>query len=144
MGVFLDRSENPEEAITPGAWVPVQQRAINCREVTRQRKSGLGLKAVKCEKAPRKYKEEVSTKKNVVFLRLVCADSSCVDALRKKVRKRSSSRHREGTLHPGELRSTFRHQGRGQRALPASAVSQPPSALNVQYAKADLFWGGLF
>lgn len=39
----------------------------------------------------------------------------------------------------GNLRPAFKYKGRGQKALPASALSQLPSAQNNQYANVAYF-----
>ena len=58
-----------------------------------------------------------------------------VDSLSLVIRMVSSPWHQEATFLMGNLWSTFRQKGGGQRVLPTSAVSQLPSAQNYQYAK---------
>lgn len=44
VGVLQKRSENSErEELEPGAYMPLYQRVVNHREVTRQREDGGGL-----------------------------------------------------------------------------------------------------
>lgn len=59
--------------------IPLEQRVINCRDLTRQRKGGLGLKAVKCGKVPSIHVGETPNKG--FFMRYFCADSSQVNSL---------------------------------------------------------------
>lgn len=43
---FTEKKLKPKEMIDLGAYIPFQQRATNCGEVTRQRKRGLRFKGV--------------------------------------------------------------------------------------------------